>query len=78
MRTTLDPDNGLLRQAQDLASIGAAAVLTRKGLKPLIECESAAAHPACWQRQAGRTENLHRDPGRCLDPDRSIDLVPKG
>lgn len=41
MRTTLNLDDELLRQARDLTGIGEKAVLVREGLKALIERESA-------------------------------------
>jgi len=41
MRTTLNLDDTLLHQAQELTGIGEKAVLVREGLKALIERESA-------------------------------------
>ena len=41
MRTTLNLDDDLLNQAQDLTGIGERAALVREGLKALIERESA-------------------------------------
>lgn len=41
MRTTLNLDDDLLRQAQDLTGIGERTALVREGLRALIERESA-------------------------------------
>ncbi len=41
MRTTLNIDDGLLRQARELSGLQEKTALIREGLKPLIEWESA-------------------------------------
>jgi Arc/MetJ family transcription regulator len=64
MRTTLNIDDELLREAQRVTGMAEKTALVREGLRALIERESARR----LARLGGSEPQLHQSPRRQSDP----------